>query len=211
MATFVSQKNGYSMITAENPSPFGTAINFKYADSQDGNIHKIFLDTEEGFSNSFNYYIEGTISKHESAERKIKIYLLTLEQDSKFDIATLNIGTGKKGSVDLEPFKIALRPGKASYKWLVFENIQEDLAPEQRQYDLNIGTVLQLNNIFTGEKIIQLGLQADPGFIFILNGEPMKVGRRGFFETPDGYEITDVAVSNENFVIDYKYKVEGVL
>ena len=43
--------------------------------------------------------------------------------------------------------------------------------------------------------------------IFLINGEPIKVGRRGFFEAPDGYEITDIAVTERNFIMDYKYEV----
>ena len=58
---------------------------------------------------------------------------------------------------------------------------------------------------------VQLGIQADPGFIFLINGEPIKIGRRGFFEAPEGYEITDIAVTEPNFIMDYKYEVmEGV-
>lgn len=66
---------------------------------------------------------------------------------------------------------------------------------------------MQLSNIFDNINIVQFGLQADPGFIFLINGEPMRVGRTGFFESPEGYEISNVGVTEPNFIIDYKYKV----
>ena len=120
-------------------------------------------------------------------------------------------GSIKDDEKRTEPFKIAFRPGKSSYSRLVFENIADNLTDDNKKFQLEFKSALKLGNILSGEKVVQLGIQADPGFIFLINGEPIKVGRRGFFEAPEGYEITDIAVTEPNFIMDYKYEVmEGV-
>ena len=209
MATKIGQKNGYAIFKDEKE--IGTDITKKII-VPSGNeeiIEVRFTNTEENFSNNFNYYIKGTITKNKNHPRKIRIYLTDKESTAKYDIAVLNIGVDriKDAEERTEPFKIAFRPGKSSYNRLVFANIEDNLTTDNKKFKLELNSALELGNILSGEKIIQLGIQADPGFIFLINGEPIKVGRRGFFETPDGYEITDIAVTERNFIMDYKYEV----
>lgn len=209
MATKIGQKNGYAIF--KDKEEIGTDITKKII-VPSGNeeiIEVRFTNTEENFSNNLNYYIEGTITKNKNHPRKIRVYLTDKESTAKYDIAVLNIGVdrAKDAKERTEPFKIAFRPGKSSYNRLVFANIEDSLTTDNKKFKLEFNSALELGNILSGEKIVQLGIQADPGFIFLINGEPIKVGRRGFFEAPDGYEITDIAVTERNFIMDYKYEV----
>jgi hypothetical protein len=57
--------------------------------------------------------------------------------------------------------------------------------------------------ILPGSKWKKIGIQADPGFVYFVNGEPIMVGRSGFSETPDDYTVSAIGFLNENFVCDY--------
>ena len=209
MATKIGQKNGYAIF--KDKEEIGTNIKEKLTipSSNEEIIEVYFTNVDENFSNNFNYYIDGTITKSKSHPRKIRVYLTNQESTTKYDIAVLNIGVDriKDNKERTEPFKIAFRPGKSSYSRLVFENIADNLTTDNKKFKLEFKSALKLGNILSGEKVVQLGIQADPGFIFLINGEPIKVGRRGFFEAPEGYEITDIAVTEPNFIMDYKYEV----
>ena len=209
MATKIGQKNGYAIF--KNKEEIGTKIKDNLTVPTDNAevIQVYFINPDENFSNNFNYYIDGTITKSKSHPRKIRVYLTNQESTTKYDIAVLNIGVDriKDNKERTENFKIAYRPGKSSYSRLVFENIEDSLTTDNKKFKLEFKSALKLGNILSGEKVVQLGIQADPGFIFLINGEPIKVGRRGFFEAPDGYEITDIAVTERNFIMDYKYEV----
>lgn len=204
MATKIGQKNGYAFTNQES---FGAEILTKL--NIVANLQEMITVTlDEGssyFSNNNNYYIEGTINKV-GTERKIKVYLANQEGTSKYEIAILTISAKRNNNDNMEHFKIAFRPGKSSYSKLVFENITENSS--EKNINLGFTAAWQLNNILSNEKVIQLGVQADPGFIFLINGEPIRVGRTGFFEAPEGYEITDISVTGVNFIMDYKYEVE---
>lgn len=211
--TRIGQKNGYAIFNGNKE--IGVNKSFKIVDTNginvaidnDGNviqpISKYRVLLEEGmFNNQFDYLITGYIDKNKNFNRKIKVYLENDEGSSKFDIATINIDIGQEEQEE-ELFKIAFRPGKSTYRYLIFENI----ASNDAIFQFKPKTIMQLNNIFDDINIVQFGLQADPGFIFLINGEPMRVGRTGFFESPEGYEISNVGVTEPNFIIDYKYKV----
>ena len=209
MATKIGQKNGYAIF--KDKEEIGTDIkeNITVPSGNEEIIEVRFTNAEENFSNNFNYYIEGTITKNKNHPRKIRIYLTDKENTAKYDIAVLNIGVDRTndGTEKTEPFKIGFRPGKSGYSKLVFENIEDHLTDENKKFKLKFNSAFKLGNILSGEKIGQLGIRADPGFIFLINGEPIKIGRRGFFEAPEGYEITDIAVTERNFIMDYKYEV----
>lgn len=212
--TRIGQKNGYAIFN-NSSATIGVDKAFKVKDTNgidinldnEGNIqesvsrYKILLK-DEMFNNQFDYLITGYIDKNKNFNRKIKVYLENDEGSSKFDIATINIDIGQEEQEE-ELFKIAFRPGKSTYRYLIFENI----ASNDTVFQFKPKTIMQLSNIFDNMNIIQFGLQADPGFIFLINGEPMRVGRTGFFESPEGYEISNVGVTEPNFIIDYKYKV----
>ena len=211
MATKIGQKNGYAIFNNSDTSIGDEIVNQFSVIDGDAIITIVYSELEKNFSNNLNYYIEGAISKNKRYSRKINIYLTDNNSTAKYTIATLNIDRDslEDEEVHMEPFKIAFRPGKSQYNQLVFENVIDNVGSSDKDFIIDLTSVMQLKSIVSGEKVIQLGSQADPGFIFLLNGEPMKIGRRGFFESPEGYEVTDIAVTEPNFIMDYKYE-EGV-
>ena len=171
MATKIGQKNGYAIF--KNKEEIGTNIkdNINVPTDSKEIIEVRFKNADENFSNSFNYYIEGKITKNKSHPRKIRVYLTNQESTAKYDIAVLNIGVDRinDGIEGKEPFKIGFRPGKSSYSMLVFENIEDSLTTDNKKFQLEFDSAFKLGNILSGEKIVQLGIQADPGFIFLIN------------------------------------------
>ena len=216
MATKIGQKNGYAIFNNSNID-IGTNILSSLSIVSENNADVVkeirYNSTDSKFSNNLNYYITGTITKSKSYPRKINVYLTDAESSAKYNIATFNIDVDRStsSSVQKETFKIAFRPGKSQYTKLVFENVVDNVDTINKQFKLTLTSAMELRNILSGENVIQLGIQADPGFVFLINGETMKIGRRGFFESPDNYSITDIAVTEPNFIMDYKYEVmEGV-
>lgn len=208
MATRIGQKNGYAIFNnSEVKIGENISLNIFPSDEPSSIIEVRYKDTDKKFSNNLNYFIEGTFTKSKQHSQKINVYLINQESTAKYNIATFNIDTDLSDNTEIktEPFKIAFRPGK-SYDKLVFENIIDSVNTNDKKFILSLTSAMQLRSITSGEKIIQLGIQADPGFIFLMNGEPIKVGKRGFFESPEGYEITDIAVTEPNFIMDYKYE-----
>lgn len=213
MATRIGQKNGYAIFNnSEVKIGEDISLNIFPSDEPSSIIEVRYKDTDKKFSNNLNYFIEGTFTKSKQHPQKINVYLTNQESTAKYNIATFNIDTDLSDDTEIktEPFKIAFRPGKSQYDKLVFENIIDSVSTNDKKFILHLTSTMQLRSITSGEKIIQLGIQADPGFIFLMNGEPIKVGKRGFFESPEGYEITDIAVTEPNFIMDYKYEtMEG--
>ena len=213
MATRIGQKNGYAIFNnSEVKIGEDISLNIFPSDEPSSIIEVRYKDTDKKFSNNLNYFIEGTFTKSKQHPQKINVYLTNQESTAKYNIATFNIDTDISDNTEIktEPFKIAFRPGKSKYDKLVFENIIDSVNTNDKKFNLYLTSAMQLRSITSGEKITQLGIQADPGFIFLMNGEPIKVGKRGFFESPEGYEITDIAVTEPNFIMDYKYEtMEG--
>ena len=210
MATRIGQKNGYAIFNnSEVKIGENISLNIFPSDEPSSIIEVRYKDTDKKFSNNLNYFIEGTFTKSKQHPQKINVYLTNQESTAKYNIATFNIDTDLSDDTEIktEPFKIAFRPGKSQYDKLVFENIVDSVSTNDKKFILHLTSTMQLRSITSGEKIIQLGIQADPGFIFLMNGEPIKVGKRGFFESPEGYEITDIAVTEPNFIMDYKYEI----
>ena len=210
MATRIGQKNGYAIFNnSEVKIGENISLNIFPSDEPSSIIEVRYKDTDKKFSNNLNYFIEGTFTKSKQHPQKINVYLTNQESTAKYNIATFNIDTDLSDDTEIktEPFKIAFRPGKSQYDKLVFENIIDSVSTNDKKFILHLTSTMQLRSITSGEKIIQLGIQADPGFIFLMNGEPIKVGKRGFFESPEGYEITDIAVTEPNFIMDYKYEI----
>ena len=138
MATKIGQKNGYAIF--KDKEEIGTNIIEKITVPSDSEevIDVHFTNTDENFSNNFNYYIDGTITKSKNHPRKIRVYLTNQESTTKYDIAVLNIGVDRinDGTERTEPFKIAFRPGKSSYSRLVFENIADNLTTDNKKFKL---------------------------------------------------------------------------
>ena len=66
-----------------------------------------------------------------------------------------------------------------------------------------------LDSLINSDTIIKLGVQSRPGFLMVIDGEAIKVGRTGIYQLHEGVSIRYfgiVVTSDEDkFIIDYKY------
>ena len=66
-----------------------------------------------------------------------------------------------------------------------------------------------LGSLINSDTIIKLGVQSRPGFLMVIDGEAIKVGRTGIYQLHEGVSIRYfgiVVTSDEDkFIIDYKY------
>ena len=77
------------------------------------------------------------------------------------------------------------------------------------------GDVCSVNNILPNQKMIKIGIQSRPGTLFVVNREPIVLGRSGIYEINNGTNITSVGVIAPNggsditqiqdFLLDYGY------
>lgn len=98
------------------------------------------------------------------------------------------------------------------YNWIVVVLKSTSLNQDLRGGDGEAAFTKSLTNgvkrittqgILPGSKWKKIGIQAEPGFVYFVNGEPIMVGRSGFSETPDDYTVSAIGFLNENFVCDY--------
>jgi hypothetical protein len=173
------------------------------------------------FTAGTNYLVHVNILRSKSRAHTVKVYL-TNKSGQIYHIVNLTVQFSVSEGNDYESFSFGFRPG-FDFSEIIFEDITDSLGNESG-YTLsikegevpadktieeaeNVPSCYKLESLLSGYSIVQLGIQADPGFIFFINGEAMKMGRRGIFEAPVGYEIGQIAVSKGNYIIDYKYKV----
>lgn len=81
------------------------------------------------------------------------------------------------------------------------------------------GEVSTVTNIFGGNiNAIQIGIQSRPGSLFIINQEPIYLGRSGVYEVNNGTIVTSVGVAApggtdiseiQDFILDYAVNEEG--
>ena len=76
------------------------------------------------------------------------------------------------------------------------------------------GDFCVVNNILPNRKMIKIGIQSRPGSMFVVNREPIILGRSGVYEINNGTNITSVGVIAPNgsdtgniqdFLLDYGY------
>ena len=81
------------------------------------------------------------------------------------------------------------------------------------------GEVSSVTNIFGGNiNAVQIGIQSRPGSLFIINQEPIYLGRSGVYEVNNGTIVTSVGVAApggvdiskiQDFILDYAVNEEG--
>ena len=79
------------------------------------------------------------------------------------------------------------------------------------------GEFSRVENIIHQANIVQIGIQSRPGSLFVVNHEPIYLGRSGVYEVNNGTKITSVGVVAPNgsdksniqeFILDYAYTEE---
>ena len=81
------------------------------------------------------------------------------------------------------------------------------------------GEVSSVTNIFGGNiNAVQIGIQSRPGSLFIINQEPIYLGRSGVYEVNNGTIVTSVGIAApggvdvskiQDFILDYAVNEEG--
>lgn len=133
-------------------------------------------------------------------------------------------------------FDVAFRPIETGFTHLVIEiertgddfNMETPMFDENGDFSrLNYGRVIDIDNVkyelyeiknFIGDEyaisptpLTHIGVWGKPGTLMCVNGEPIRIGPRGYYEQ-DSIPITSIGVVAENhskmFTIDYKYETE---
>lgn len=80
------------------------------------------------------------------------------------------------------------------------------------------GEFSRIENILHQSNVVQIGIQSRPGALFVVNHEPIYLGRSGIYEVNNGTKITSIGVVAPNgsekdniqeFILDYAYTEEG--
>lgn len=110
--------------------------------------------------------------------------------------------------------EIVFQPN-GTYNRVEFELIRNASDYDSSPANLVIENVqlILVNNLLGGlinsDTIIKLGVQSRPGFLMVIDGEAIKVGRTGIYQLHEGVSIRYfgiVVTSDEDkFIIDYKY------
>lgn len=115
-------------------------------------------------------------------------------------------------------YEIIFKPNDSySYLGFIAERTATDYAGDKQTY-ISISTIdlsdqgcfKIVRDILPVHPIRRLGVQSSPGFICVVNGEPIKLGRRGQYELNNGMEINSVGVisfpdDGMPFLIDYAW------
>ena len=80
------------------------------------------------------------------------------------------------------------------------------------------GEFSRVENILNQNNVVQIGIQSRPGALFVVNHEPIYLGRSGVYEVNNGTKITSIGVvapdgndkdNIQEFILDYAYTEEG--
>lgn len=167
------------------------------------------------FTATENYYLFVSI-KRLSDDQNIKVKLLNNKDNEYLQVQELYIPSSSENNAYFN-VEIAFRPIRGEWDKIVFEPTDETTTPifEENSLELDLVKNLIEEDSVIKENIIQLGIQAEPGFLFIMNGEPIRVGRTGIYELMDSYTITNLglipkrdkdepSISKDYFLLDYK-------
>lgn len=127
---------------------------------------------------------------------------------------TSSLVIGDFSDVLNQTFEIVFQPN-TSYSRIEFELIRNSSDYDGFPAILNIenAQLIIVNNLLgtaiNSENIIKLGVQSRPGFLMVIDGEAIKIGKTGIYQLHEGVTIRYfgvVATSDEDkFIIDYKY------
>lgn len=183
-----------------------------------------FLREDDGFSkrkfkSGEDYYITFTIKQDLQTRLNINIALVNGDIFSKEKQIIKNIIL-KPGNGEIN-FELIFKPRYNNYDKLFFilERTNDDynMAPRKIQlYNCRINKIVNLINKMESDidYVTEIGIQAEEGSLFSLNGEEIRIGRSGIYELHfDGIKITQVGAiesllhskKDNNFIIDYKY------
>lgn len=104
------------------------------------------------------------------------------------------------------PINIVFVP-YSNFKEFLWTKIHSPLATNNIT-DIKLYRIKPLQGLPTYKNITKLGIQARPFTYFLINKEPIRVGRNGIYEL-EGININSIyaaPLAKDNFIIDYRYE-----
>lgn len=172
-----------------------------------------------------SYYLRIRVHKMDSSQKiKVKLINSNLTEDNTQDYGYIEIPSGNKN--DYSSFEFIFTPNQ-TYNQIGFILDREIEDYTQKNEDGTYGRLTnieieRLDNIQNiiktispstenAKKLIQIGVQSEPGMLMCINGEGIKVGKSGLYEINNGIKITFIGFIIENesdsrkFFLDYRY------
>lgn len=173
---------------------------------------------------SNSYYFRFAVKRLPSATQEFTIILRhddnSISNDEEQTIRSFTVPSGPSGAV---AYELIFTPNDV-YSKIVFKlkRIKSDYASSR----VMIITDVSISSIYNvvekiGKKLKQIGIQGPPGLLFVLNGEEMRIGRRGIYElcydnisvSYIGFvlkesiftQATGDSAAVDYFIMDYKY------
>lgn len=188
----------------------------------------IYIIPNETFKNSSNYYLSVNIQTagNYEAEYQIKLVKITLDEDTvKFEkeriIKDKLMATNNFQNVNLIFNSIE----DNFYNAIVFEIIRDEneIKENENKEKVFIGRALNVTavkdlpllqtiaNLLEDPSIIitELGLQGEPGQLFTIEGEEIRIGKSGVYEMHfENIGINNIGIipQGNTLILDYKYK-----
>lgn len=160
-------------------------------------LNSVYI-VDDGLTPDYNYYLYFKVNSFDSS-RKLRIKLVNSTSNESRIIKVV--------SFIEEEYQIVFQPF-IEYDKIIISTVDEDMTIDIADIHLYI-----VNNALNSKNVRSatvLGVQADPSFLFAIDGEGIKVGETGFYKVPEGiyvHYIGAIPMSNkENFLIDYKYR-----
>lgn len=189
----------------------------------------VYLYGENTLSSLYSYYLKFEVKQRVDSMQDFSVMLYNdnLEGDNSLSVRTLSVKQGNESTV----FELIFTPN-SNYNKIVFElkrlaldfSLTNEDGRSGRIMDVEILNLYIVNNVmnylsstFDGlTELKKIGLQAQPGFLFVLNGEEIRVGRTGIYELYNtnitisyiGFIIKDSAFTQDGkefFILDFKY------
>lgn len=183
-------------------------------------------------SSVYSYYLKFKVQHREDSVQNftIKLKNTELETDNVQSVREFTVKLGS--SSEWDTYEIIFNPN-SNYNEIIFELSRLALDFNMDNGDSTSGRIMvieildfclvtnvissYLSNKYSGLTTLKkIGIQGPPGLIFTLNGEEMKIGRRGIYElyydgitiSYIGFVIKDSSFTQDGkdyFIMDFKY------
>lgn len=201
-----------------------TVFNFSFDDQ--------CLKLNSSISSLFSYYLKFKVQHREDSVQNFSIKLKndSSEEETIQLVRTLSTKIGP--SDDWDTYEIIFNPN-SDYNMVVFEltRIADDFklvntdGTSGRIMEIEVLNFCQVTNIINSylstkysglTTLKKIGIQGPPGLMFVLDGEEMRIGRRGIYElyyegieiSYIGFIINDSSFTQDGkdyFIMDFKY------
>ena len=179
--------------------------------------------TEQDGIRAKNYYIRFRIYKKANPQTIIiKLINTNKQTDNIQNLRTIVVDAGRE--TEYNTYEIVIPPNN-NYNQIKFELQRELEDYNKKNSDGTYGRICKvevirldeiynvidyLTTIINKSALLQIGVQSAPGLLMCINGEEIRVGRRGLYEILNGYKVTFIGFivepnDNKHFMLDYQY------